>query len=165
MARASPAASRSFSTTSSNNGGWPRQVDKSAFTLGEDLAATPGKVVFRNDLIELIQYAPQTETVFETPLLLSPPWINKYYVMDLAPGRASSNGRSRTGTPCFAISYRNPDESMRDLGLEDYLRKGPLSALEVIGEITGCRAGEHRGALPRWHAHGCPARLPRAART
>ena len=120
-----------------NNGGWPRQVDKSGFTLGEDLAATPGKVVFRNDLIELIQYAPQTETVFETPIVLSPPWINKYYVMDLAPGKSFAEWAITHGHTVFAISYRNPDESMRDLGMEDYMRNGLLAALEAIGEITG----------------------------
>ena len=120
-----------------NNGGWPRQVDKSGFTLGENLAATPGKVVFRNDLIELIQYAPQTETVFATPIVLSPPWINKYYVMDLAPGKSFAEWAITHGHTVFAISYRNPDESMRDLGMEDYMRNGLLAALETIGEITG----------------------------
>ncbi len=120
-----------------NNGGWPRQVDKSGFTLGENLAATPGKVVFRNDLIELIQYAPQTATVFATPIVLSPPWINKYYVMDLAPGKSFAEWAITHGHTVFAISYRNPDESMRDLGMEDYMRNGLLAALETIGEITG----------------------------
>ena len=120
-----------------SNGGWPRQVDTSKLTLGEDLAATPGKVVFRNRLIELIQYAPRTETVFETPLLLSPPWINKYYVMDLAPGKSFAEWAIDHGHTVFCISYRNPDESFREIGFEDYLREGPLEALDVIGEITG----------------------------
>ena len=92
--------------------------------------------MFRNRLIELIQYASSTETVFETPLLLSPPWINKYYVMDLAPGKSFVEYAVEQGHTVFCISYRNPDESLRDLGFEDYLREGPLSALEVIGEIT-----------------------------
>ncbi len=120
-----------------SNGGWPRQVDTSKLTLGEDLAATPGKVVFRNRLIELIQYAPRTETVFETPLLLSPPWINKYYVMDLAPGKSFAEWAIDHGHTVFCISYRNPDESFREIGFEDYLREGPLQALDVIAEITG----------------------------
>ena len=119
-----------------NNGGWPRQVDKSALSLGEALAVTPGKVVFRNRLVELIQYESRTETVFETPLLLSPPWINKYYVMDLAPGKSFVEFAVEHGHTVFCISYRNADESLRDVGFEDYLREGPLSALEVIGEIT-----------------------------
>jgi poly[(R)-3-hydroxyalkanoate] polymerase subunit PhaC len=121
------------------NNGRPRQVDRSAFTLGEDLAATPGQVVFRNELIELIQFEPRTETTYETPLLLSPPWINKYYVMDLAPGKSFAEWAVDHGHTTFCISYRNPDASMRDLGFEDYLRLGPLSALETVEEITGAK--------------------------
>ncbi|MDH3227055.1 MAG: poly-beta-hydroxybutyrate polymerase, partial [Thermoleophilia bacterium] len=79
---------RNFMDDLANNDGMPRQVPADAFTVGEDLAVTEGKVVFRNELMELIQYSPRTETVYETPLLLSPPWINKYYIMDLAPGRS-----------------------------------------------------------------------------
>lgn len=119
------------------NGGRPSKVDKTPFRLGENLAATPGKVVFRNHLMELIQYEPQTDTVYEVPLLLSPPWINKYYVMDLAPGRSFAEWAVQRGHTVFAISYRNPDESMRAVSLEDYLRQGPLAALDVIAEITG----------------------------
>ena len=119
------------------NGGKPSQVDASAFRVGENLAATPGKVVFANDLMELIQYSPQTETVHEVPLLLSPPWINKYYIMDLAPGRSFVEWAVANGHTVFAISYRNPDESMREVGLDDYLLKGPYEALDVIADITG----------------------------
>ena len=122
-----------------SNGGWPRQVDTSKLVLGEDLAATPGKVVFRNRLIELIQFAPRTETVFETPILLIPPWINKYYIMDLAPGKSFAEWALDQGHTVFCISYRNPDESFREIGFEDYLREGPLEALDVIEEITGAK--------------------------
>ena len=87
---------------------------------GRDLAATPGKVVFRNDLMELLQYSPQTEQVHEIPLLFGPPWINKYYMMDPAPGRSLVEWAVRHGFTVFAISYRNPDESMRDVQLDDY---------------------------------------------
>ncbi|MEA2828048.1 MAG: poly[(R)-3-hydroxyalkanoate] polymerase subunit PhaC [Actinomycetota bacterium] len=119
------------------NRGRPRQVDASSFEVGVNLAATPGKVVFRNDLMELIQYAPQTETVHEVPLLLSPPWINKYYIMDLAPGRSFAEYAVSQGHTVFAISYRNPDASMAGVALDDYLLRGPYDALEVIADITG----------------------------
>ncbi len=120
-----------------SNGGRPRKVDMSAFTVGENLAATPGKVVYRNELFELLQYEPQTELVHEIPLLFCPPWINKYYIMDLAPGKSLIEWAVQHGHTCFAISYRNPDASMRDLGFEDYLKQGPLDALRVVREITG----------------------------
>jgi polyhydroxyalkanoate synthase subunit PhaC len=120
-----------------NNGGFPRKVDKSSFELGKDLAATPGRVVLRNELMELIQYSPQTEEVFETPLLCSPPWINKYYIMDLAPGRSFIEWAVQHGHTVFSISYRNPDESLRDVEFEDYLLRGPLDALDAITDITG----------------------------
>src|SRR5450755_3948922 len=119
------------------NGGRPRQVDVRPFKIGENLAATPGKVVFRNDLMELIQYAPQTPEVREVPLLASPPWINKYYIMDLAPERSFIEWAIRHERTVFAISYRNPDASMRGVTLDDYLIHGPREALDVIGAITG----------------------------
>jgi polyhydroxyalkanoate synthase len=120
-----------------DNNGMPSQVDRSGFRVGQNLAATPGLVVFRNDLMELIQYAPRTDTVHEVPLLCSPPWINKYYVMDLAPGRSFVQWAVDNGHTVFAISYRNPDDSMRAVTLDDYLREGPLTALDIIEDITG----------------------------
>ena len=128
---------RNFVADLASNGGLPRQVDRSAFTVGKELAATPGKVVFRNELIELLQYAPQTETVYEVPILCSPPWINKYYVMDLAPRRSFVEWAVQHGHTVFAISYRNADASMRDVKLDDYLVDGPYAALGVVEEITG----------------------------
>src|SRR5918995_1476027 len=119
------------------NGGLPRQVDPGAFEVGKTLAATPGRVVFRNDLIELLAYEPQTETVFARPLLYSPPWVNKYYVMDLAPGRSFVEYAVGQGFTVFAISYRNPDESMAKVTLDDYLRDGLLAALDQAATITG----------------------------
>ncbi len=120
-----------------HNGGWPSQVDSSGFEVGVNMAATPGVVVYRSDLIELIQYTPQSEKVHSVPLLFCPPWINKYYIMDLAPGKSLIEWAVQHGHTCFAISYRNPDASMRDLGFEDYLRQGPLDAVRVVREITG----------------------------
>jgi polyhydroxyalkanoate synthase subunit PhaC len=120
-----------------NNGGRPRQVDSKPFRIGENMAATPGQVVFKNDLMELIQYAPQTPEVRAVPVLASPPWINKYYVMDLAPGRSFLEWAVQHGRTVFAISYRNPDSSMSGITLDDYLIHGPREALDVIADITG----------------------------
>jgi len=128
---------RNFADDLANNGGRPRQVDTSGFELGRNLAATPGQVVFRNELMELIQYAPQTPRVRSVPLLASPPWINKYYVMDLAPGRSFIEWAVQHRRTVFAISYRNPDASMSGVTLDDYLVHGPVAALDVIGDITG----------------------------
>ena len=115
--------------------------------MGENLAATPGKVVFKNDLMELIQYAPQTPQVRAVPVLASPPWINKYYVMDLAPGRSFLEWAVQHERTVFAISYRNPDESMRGITLDDYLIHGPRDG-----------AGRHRArspGRPRSTSSGC----------
>jgi polyhydroxyalkanoate synthase len=120
-----------------HNGGWPSQVDGSGFEVGVNMAATPGQVVYRSELIELIQYEPQGKQVHSVPLLFCPPWINKYYIMDLAPGKSLIEWAVQHGHTCFAISYRNPDVSMRDLGFEDYLMQGPLDAVRVVKEITG----------------------------
>jgi polyhydroxyalkanoate synthase len=122
-----------------DNDGRPRQVDASAFELGKNLACTPGRVVFRNELIELLAYEPQTATVFEQPILFSPPWINKYYIMDLAPKRSFAEWAVTHGFTVFCISYRNPDESMAKLGMDDYFRLGVLAALDRVQEITGAK--------------------------
>lgn len=128
---------QTFMDDVANNKGMPRQIDPDAFAVGRDLAVTPGKVVYRNDQMELIQYAPRADTVYETPLLMSPPWINKYYIMDLAPGRSFVEWAVEHGHTVFAISYRNPDHTHRHWGLDDYLLNGPIAALDVIREITG----------------------------
>ncbi len=120
-----------------NNGGQPQQFATGVYEVGRNMAVTPGKVVFRNDLMELIQYSPTTKTVHEIPLLFSPPWINKYYVMDLAPDRSLVQWAVDHGHTVFLISYRNPDESMRSVGMDDYLLSGPITALDVIKDITG----------------------------
>jgi polyhydroxyalkanoate synthase len=131
------AGMRNFLDDLARNGGRPRQVDRRPFRVGENLAATPSKVVYRNDLMELLQYEPQTEQVHANPLLASPPWINKYYIMDLAPDRSFIEWGVRHGRTVFAISYRNPTAEMSGVTMDDYLVKGPRQALDVIGEITG----------------------------
>jgi polyhydroxyalkanoate synthase len=118
------------------NGGWPSQVDSSGFEVGVNMAATPGSVVYRSDLIELIQYSPQTPDTYAVPLLFCPPWINKFYIMDLAPGKSLIEWAVQHGHTCFAISYRNPDRSMSELGFRDYLFQGPLDAVRVVRDIT-----------------------------
>jgi polyhydroxyalkanoate synthase subunit PhaC len=128
---------RNFVHDLRTNRGVPRQVVPGAHTVGKDMAITPGKVVFRNDLMELIQYAPSTTEVHEIPLLFSPPWINKYYIMDLAPGRSLAQWAIDHGHTVFMISYRNPDERMRHVKMDDYLISGPIAALEVVRDITG----------------------------
>jgi poly[(R)-3-hydroxyalkanoate] polymerase subunit PhaC len=128
---------RNFVDDMLHNSGRPRQVDTTPFEIGVNLAATPSKVVYRSPLIEVLQYLPQTQEVFEVPLLCSPPWINKYYVMDLAPGRSFIEWAVKHGHTVFAISYRNPDASMAHTTMDDYLIHGPRAALDVICEITG----------------------------
>src|ERR1019366_5083068 len=130
-----PLPETSCNTRGGRGGGGTRP-----FRGGENLAATPGKVVFRNELMELIQYAPQTPQVHAISVLASPPWINKYYVMDLAPGRSFLEWAIQHQRTVFAISYRNPDTSMSGVTLDDYLIHGPRDALDVIGEITGSPA-------------------------
>ncbi|HEY3675117.1 MAG TPA: alpha/beta fold hydrolase [Candidatus Tumulicola sp.] len=122
-----------------DNGGYPRQVDPTGFELGKNIAATPGRVVMRNELIELIAYEPQTPNVHAVPMLFSPPWINKYYIMDLSPGRSFVEWAVRHGHQVFAISYRNPDASMSHFKMDDYLRDGFLAALDAVQEITGSK--------------------------
>jgi len=131
------AGSRNFLDDMLHNNGRPRQVDTSPFQLGRNLAATPGQVVYRSELMELIQYAPQTPQTHAVPMLASPPWINKYYIMDLAPGRSFIEWAVQHGHTVFAISYRNPDAQMRGVTLDDYLIGGPKAALDVITDITG----------------------------
>ena len=131
-------APRNFVDDVRHNGGRPRQVDTSPFVFGENIAATPGKVVYRNDLIELIQYEPQTPQVHAAPLLCSPPWINKYYVMDLAPKRSFIEWAVQHNRTVFAISYRNPTAEMSGVTMDDYLRqRARKQALDVITDITG----------------------------
>jgi polyhydroxyalkanoate synthase len=128
-----------------NNEGRPRQVDTRPFEVGRNLAATPAKVVYRNDLMELLQYEAQTAQVHASPLLCSPPWINKYYVMDLAPGRSFIEWAVQHGRTVFAISYKNPSKEMSGVTMDDYLVHGPQTALDVIQDITGAETVDIAG--------------------
>ncbi|HSK38580.1 MAG TPA: class I poly(R)-hydroxyalkanoic acid synthase [Arenibaculum sp.] len=112
-------------------------VDSSAFAPGRNMALTPGKVVHRNALIELIQYEPTTGTVHERPLLILPPWINKYYILDLQPKNSMVRHLVEQGFTVFMVSWKNPDASMDSITFEDYMDLGPLEASDVVRDITG----------------------------
>ena len=112
-------------------------VDATAFAPGRNLALSPGKVVLRNRLIELIQYEPTTETAHRTPLLILPPWINKFYILDMQPKNSMVRHLVAQGFTVFIVSWKNPDASMEDTGFEDYMDLGPLAACDAVREITG----------------------------
>ena len=114
-----------------------KMTDTDAFAPGRNLALTPGQVIYRNKLIELIQYAPATEQVYTIPLLFIPPWINKYYILDMQPQNSFIKFLVDSGFTVFIISWKNPDASMEEITFEDYMTLGPLTALDVVKEITG----------------------------
>ena len=116
-----------------------RQSDAQTFEVGRNLALTPGKVIFENPLMQLIQYAPSSETVLKPPLLIVPPWINKFYILDLTPEKSFIGWCVAQGLTVFVISWVNPDEKLARKSFEDYMREGPLAALDVIEKITGER--------------------------
>jgi polyhydroxyalkanoate synthase len=114
-----------------------KQTDLSAFSIGKNLAVTPGKVVFQNEIMQLIQYAPMTETVFSVPLMIVPPWINKYYILDLVPQKSFIRWLVERGVTVFVVSWINPDERLSHKTFEDYMHEGILGALDAVQQITG----------------------------
>jgi len=114
-----------------------RQSDMSQFEVGRNLAITPGKVIYQNPLMQLIQYTPSTDRVLKRPLLIVPPWINKYYVLDLTPEKSFIKWSVDQGLTVFVISWINPDEKLAGKGFTDYMREGPLEALDVLAKVTG----------------------------
>src|SRR6202021_520343 len=114
-----------------------RQSDSSMFEVGRNLGITPGKVVYQNDLMQLIQYAPATPDVLKRPLLIVPPWINKYYILDLTPEKSFIKWCVAQGLTVFVISWVNPDARQQHKDLADYMREGPLAALDAIRQATG----------------------------
>jgi len=116
-----------------------KMTDMNAFRLGENIAATPGKIVYQNNLMQLIQYAPSTKEVRKRPLLIIPPWINKFYVLDLQPKNSLIRWAVEQGHTVFVISWVNPDEKLAEKSFEDYMIEGPLAALDAITRATGER--------------------------
>jgi polyhydroxyalkanoate synthase len=114
-----------------------RQSDPKQFEVGRNLALTPGKVIYQNELMQLIQYTPTTENVLKRPLLIVPPWINKFYVLDLTPEKSLIKWCVDQGLTVFVISWVNPDARLAKKSFEEYMREGPLTALDVIDTVTG----------------------------
>src|SRR5437660_4766576 len=114
-----------------------RQSDPSNLVVGVNMATTPGKVIFQNELMQLIQYTPTTETVLRTPLLIVPPWINQFYILDLKPEKSYIKWCVDQGITVFVISWVNPDKELGKKTFDDYMRQGPLTAMDIIEKVTG----------------------------
>ncbi|MBM3549058.1 MAG: class I poly(R)-hydroxyalkanoic acid synthase [Alphaproteobacteria bacterium] len=114
-----------------------KMTDMEAFEVGKNIATTPGKVVFQNDLMQLIQYSPTTEKVMKRPLLLVPPWINKFYILDLRDKNSFIRWAVSQGITVFVVSWVNPDETLAQKTFEDYMFEGPLAAIDAIEKATG----------------------------
>ena len=114
-------------------------TDESAFQLGRNVATTPGRVVYQTDLMQLIQYAPLTERVYRRPLVIIPPWINKYYILDLREKNSFIRWATEQGHTVFVLSWVNPDARLAQKGFEDYMLEGPLAALDAVEKATGSK--------------------------
>ncbi len=114
-----------------------RLADETAFKVGKNIATTPGSVVYRNRMMELIQYAPATEQQFATPIVIFPPWINKFYILDLKAQNSLIKWLTEQGHTVFIVSWVNPDRAYADIGMEDYIEDGYLAAIREVKEITG----------------------------
>ena len=114
-----------------------RQSDPANLVVGVNMATTPGKVIYQNELMQLIQYTPTTETVLRTPLLIVPPWINKFYILDLKPEKSYIKWCVDQGITVFVISWVNPDKELGKKTFDDYMKQGPLTAMDIIEKVTG----------------------------
>ncbi len=114
-----------------------KMTDTEAFSVGDNIATTPGKVIYQNELMQLLQYRPATETVYERPLLIIPPWINKYYILDLRESNSFIKWAVERGHTVFVVSWVNPDATLAEKTFEDYMTGGPLAALDIIATATG----------------------------
>ena len=116
------------------------QVPKGAYEVGRNLATTPGKVIHETPLYQLIHYAPVTETVLETPLVIFPPWINRYYILDLTPEKSFVRWCVENGISLFMVSWKSADESVRDITLDDYVLRGQVDAIDTVRDLLGVEA-------------------------
>ena len=148
-----------------------KMTDMEAFKLGENIAVTPGKVVYQNDLMQLIQYSPTTEKVLKRPLLIVPPWINKFYILDLRPKNSFVRWAVAQGHTVFIISWVNPDERLAEKGFDAYMQEGILAALDAIEAATGeksvnaigyCLGGTLLGSTLSWMAANKDERIKSA---
>ena len=114
-------------------------ADDEAYEVGKNIATTPGKIVYQNDIMQLIQYEPTTTMVYQRPLLIVPPWINKYYILDLQPDNSFIRWAVDRGYTVFVVSWANPDSALADKTMDDYLREGILQPLDAIEDATGER--------------------------
>jgi polyhydroxyalkanoate synthase len=114
-------------------------TDEKAFQLGKNVATTPGKVIYQTDLMQLIQFQPTTKEVYKTPLVIIPPWINKYYILDLREKNSFIKWALDQGHTVFVVSWVNPDARLAQMGFEDYMKQGPLAALDAVEKATGER--------------------------
>ncbi|MCP3408312.1 alpha/beta hydrolase [Bradyrhizobium sp. CCGB01] len=114
-----------------------RQSNPDNLVVGVNMATTPGKVIYQNEMMQLIQYSPTTENVLRTPLLIVPPWINKFYILDLKPEKSYVKWCVDQGITVFVISWVNPDKRLGNKSWEDYMKEGPLTAMDVIEKVTG----------------------------
>ena len=151
---------KNFVTDLSENGGLPSMVDRSAFKVGKDIAATPGAVVFRNEMVELIQYNPTTPQVRQVPLVIAPPQINKYYALDLSPEKSLIRFALEGGFQTFCVSWRNPTPLHRHWGLEDYVQaldeavdaSRAITGTEQVSLMGSCSGGITASAYAGWLA-------------
>ncbi len=132
--------------------GQVKMTDTDAFAPGRNIALSPGQVVYRNKLIELIQYKPDTETVYSIPLLFMPPWINKFYILDLQPQNSLIKFLVDNGYTVFVISWKNPDASMENIAFEDYLTLGAAGSIRRDQRYYGFAEGQSGRLLHRRHA-------------
>jgi polyhydroxyalkanoate synthase len=146
-------------------------TDESAFQLGKNVATTAGKVVYQNDLMQLIQYEPLTAQAYRRPLIIIPPWINKYYILDLREKNSFIRWATEQGHTVFVVSWVNPDAKLAQKGFDDYMAEGPLAALDAVEKATGeksinvigyCLGGTLLGAALGYLAEKAPARVASA---